>query len=59
MIEKNDIKEGPFQSHEPDQRVWEYDGDGNKIYKLNQGYQKKTLYTSAHYWGTHFWKGRQ
>ncbi len=54
-----EMKEGPVQSHDPDQRVWEYDGDGNKIYKLDQGYQKKTPYTSAHYWGTHFWKGRQ
>ena len=54
-----EMKEGPVQSHDPDQRVWEYDGDGNKIYKLDQGYQKKTPYTSAHYWGTHFWKSRQ
>ena len=59
MIEKNDNKEGPVQSHDPNQRVWEYDGDGNKIYKLDQGYQQKTPYTSAHYYGTHFWKGRQ
>lgn len=41
------------QSHDPDKRVWEYDGDGNKIYKLDQGYQNKTPYTS-----THFWRGR-
>ncbi len=54
-----EIKEGPVQSHDPDERVWEYDGDGNKIYKLNQGYEKKTLYTKTHYYGTHFWKGRQ
>jgi hypothetical protein len=53
-----EMKEGPVQSHDPDQRVWEYDGDGNKIYKLNQGYQQKTRYTSTHYWGTHFWRGR-
>jgi hypothetical protein len=59
MIEKSDMKEGPIQSHDPEKRVWEYDGDGNKIYKLNQGYSKKTPYTKEHYWGTHFWKGRQ
>jgi len=53
-----EMKEGPVQSHDPDQRVWEYDGDGNKIYKLDQGYQQKTLYTKVHYYGTHFWKGR-
>ena len=53
-----EMKEGPVQSHDPDQRVWEYDGDGNKIYKLDQGYQQKTPYTSSHYYGTHFWKGR-
>jgi len=55
----NETKEGPVQSHNPDERVWEYDRDGNKIYKLDQGYQNKTPYTSAHYWGTHFWKDRQ
>lgn len=26
---------------EPDKRVWEYDGDGTKIYKLDQGYDKR------------------
>ena len=54
-----EIKWGPVQSHDPDQRVWEYDGDGNKIYKITEGYGKKTLYTKEHYWGTHFWKSRQ
>ena len=58
MIEKNDMKEGPIQSHDPDFRVWEYDGDGKKIYKVNQGYKKKTLYTKEHYYGTHFWRNR-
>ena len=43
---------------DPDKRVWEYDGDGTKIYKPDQGYQKKTLYSKEHYWGTHWWKGR-
>ena len=43
---------------DPDKRVWEYDGDGTKIYKPDQGYQKKTLYTKEQYWGTHWWKGR-
>tara|TARA_Y100000817_G_scaffold305754_1_gene290187 strand:+ start:356 stop:529 length:174 start_codon:yes stop_codon:yes gene_type:complete len=43
---------------DPDKRVWEYDGDGTKIYKPDQGYQKKTLYTKEHYWGTHWWRGR-
>ena len=33
---------------DPDKRVWEYDGDGTKIYKLDQGYCKKTLYTKEH-----------
>ena len=54
----DDVKEGPIQSHDPDERVWEYDDDGQKIYKANQGYNKKTLYTKEHYYGTHFWKNR-
>ena len=29
---------------QPDKRVWEYDGDGTKIYKLDQGYPQKTRY---------------
>ena len=57
MVDKK-VKTGPIQSHNPDERVWEYDDDGTKIYKLDQGYQKKTLYTKEHYWGTHWWKGR-
>ena len=43
---------------DPDKIVWEYDHDGTKIYKPDQGYQQKTLYTKEHYWGTHWWKGR-
>ena len=31
----DDVKEGPVQSHNPDERVWEYDDDGQKIYKVN------------------------
>ena len=54
-----EIEWGPVQSHDPDKRIWEYDGNGNKIYKITEGYDKKTLYTKEHYWGTHFWKGRQ
>ena len=29
---------------DPDKRVWEYDGDGQKIYKPNQGYPSKTKF---------------
>ena len=43
---------------DPDKRVWEYDDDGTKIYKPDQGYQQKTPYSKEHYWGTHWWKGR-
>ena len=39
----DDVKEGPVQSHNPDERVWEYDDDGQKIYKVNQGYNKKNI----------------
>tara|TARA_B110000285_G_C14992945_1_gene547277 strand:- start:640 stop:861 length:222 start_codon:yes stop_codon:yes gene_type:complete len=28
---------------DPDKRDWEYDGDGTKIYKANQGYVGKTI----------------
>ena len=35
------------------------DGDGTKIYKLDQGYHGKTVYTKEHYLNVHFWKGRQ
>ena len=53
-----EVKSGPLQSHDPEERVWEYDGDGTKIYKVDQGYHKKTLYTKEHYYGTHFWRNR-
>ena len=29
---------------DPDKRVWEYDDDGTKIYKVDQGYPTKTPY---------------
>ena len=29
---------------DPDKRVWEYDGDGQRIYKQSQGYPTKTSY---------------
>lgn len=53
MTDKN---EGPVQSHDPEERVWEYDGDGTKIYKANQGYPVKTPYTKEHYKTIHFLK---
>ena len=31
------------QSPDPDERDWEYDGDGTRIYKLEAGYPTKTL----------------
>ena len=58
-VKASDEKEGPIQSHNPEERVWEYDDDGTKIYKANQGYNRKTVYTKEHYYGTHFWKNRQ
>ena len=30
---------------DPDKRIWEYDGDGKRIYKENQGFSSKRLYT--------------
>ena len=29
---------------DPDNRIWEYDGDGKRIYKENQGFISKRLY---------------
>jgi len=29
---------------DPKNREWEYDGDGNKIYKLSAGYDVKTVW---------------
>ena len=33
----------------PDDRVWEYDGDGTKIYKLECGFGSKTPYDETEY----------
>jgi len=55
MTEEDKIKLAPI---DPDQRVWEYDGDGTKIYKIEEGYPFKTLYTEDHYLTVHFWKQR-
>lgn len=49
---------GPVQHLDPAWRCWEYDDDGTKIYKVTEGYNKKTPYTHKHYWSVHFWKGR-
>lgn len=32
------------QSHDPDKRDWEYDGDGTRIYKVEAGNIGKTLF---------------
>jgi hypothetical protein len=32
-------------SLDPDNREWEYDNDGSKIYKVDAGYGMKTSYT--------------
>lgn len=29
---------------DPSNRMWEYDGDGKRIYKVKAGYSQKTLY---------------
>ena len=42
------------QSHNPDHRDWEYDGDGTKIYKLECGFGSKTLYDGGYL----LWKKR-
>ena len=41
MEERIDIH---IQSLRPVERDWEYDGDGNRIYKVEAGYGTKTLY---------------
>ena len=33
-----------IQSPDPDERDWEYDGDGTRIYKISAGYGTKTPY---------------
>ena len=37
-----------IQSPDPDARDWEYDGDGNRIYKIEAGKPTKTLYDDAY-----------
>lgn len=32
---------------DPANREWEYDGDGNKIYKLEAGFATKTLFKKS------------
>ena len=32
---------------DPADREWEYDGDGNKIYKLEAGFSTKTLFKKS------------
>jgi hypothetical protein len=33
---------------DPDKRLWEYDGDGLQIYKLECGFGSKTLWDGGH-----------
>jgi len=54
----NEQVEETYKKIDPDKRVWEYDGDGTKIYKIQEGYGCKTLYTEEHFLNIHFWKGR-
>jgi len=42
------------QSLDPDERDWEYDGDGTRIYKLKAGYIGKTRYRDEY----EQWKAR-
>lgn len=37
-----------FQSLDPTERDWEYDGDGNRIYKIKMGKPTKTLYNDEY-----------
>ena len=37
-----------FQSLDPAERDWEYDGDGNRIYKIKMGKPTKTLYNDEY-----------
>ena len=41
--EENKRETVDVQSPDPDERDWEYDGDGTRIYKLDAGYPTKTL----------------
>ena len=43
-----------FQSLDPAERDWEYDGDGNRIYKIKMGKPTKTLYNDEY----EEWKNR-
>lgn len=38
------IEEDVIQSLDPEERTWEYDGDGTKILKVSQGKSVKTPY---------------
>jgi hypothetical protein len=42
------------QSLDPQERDWEYDGDGNRIYKLKMGKPTKTPYNDEY----EIWKSR-
>lgn len=37
-----------IQSLDPQERDWEYDGDGNRIYKVEMGKPHKTLYNDEY-----------
>ena len=43
-----------IQSPDPDHRTWEYDGDGNRIYKPEMGKPTKTIYNDEY----EIWKAR-
>jgi len=43
-----------IQSLDPAERDWEYDGDGNRIYKIEMGKPTKTLYNDDY----EMWKDR-
>ena len=43
-----------FQSLDPAERDWEYDGYGNRIYKIKMGKPTKTLYNDEY----EEWKSR-
>ena len=55
-MEKNDIKEGPVQSHDPDDRVWEYDDDGQKILRQIKDTIKKHRIQKTLLWNAFFGK---
>jgi len=43
-----------IQSLDPAERDWEYDGDGNRIYKIEMGKPHKTIYNDEY----ESWKAR-